>query len=116
MYQRLIIVGFVGQIPEMKFTPDAKPVTSFSVATSRKFKGEDETTWFRVTVWGPQAEACNQYLTKGAKVLVEGRLAADPATGGPRVYQRKDGTWAASYEVVAESVRFLSAKQDEEQK
>lgn len=112
MYQRLIIVGFVGQIPEMKFTPDAKPVTSFSVATSRKFKGEDETTWFRVTVWGPQAEACNQYLAKGAKVLVEGRLVADPATGGPRVWQKKDGAWAASFEVLADRVQFLSSKQE----
>ena len=61
--------------------------------------------WFRVNVWGKQAESCSQYLHKGSKVLVEGRLKAEP-----NVYQRKDGTWASSYELTAESVRFLTPK------
>jgi single-strand DNA-binding protein len=109
MYAKLIIIGNLGNDPEQRFTADAKPVTSFSVATSRKYKDTEETTWFRVTVWGKQAESCYQYLHKGSKVLVEGRLNPD-TTGSPRVYQRKDGTWGASYEVTAENVRFLTPK------
>lgn len=105
MYQKLIIIGNLGSNPEMRFTPNGDPVTAFSVATSRKFGDTGETTWFRVSVWGKQAESCNQYLHKGSKVLVEGRLKAEP-----NVYQRKDGTWASSYEVTAETVRFLTAK------
>ena len=107
MYQKLIIIGNVGQNPEMRFMPDGSPVTTFSVATSRKFGDKNETTWFRVTVWNKQAEACNQYLSKGSKVLIEGRLKAG-ADGNPAVYQKKDNTWAASYEITAENVRFLS--------
>ena len=105
MYQKLIIIGNLGSNPEMRFTPSGDPVTSFSVATSRRYGEKDETTWFRVSVWGKQAESCNTYLSKGSKVLVEGRLKAEP-----NVYQRKDGTWASSYELTAETVRFLTAK------
>jgi single-strand DNA-binding protein len=102
MYHRITIVGNLGKDPEMKYTTDGKAVTTFSVAASNR---KDETAWFRVTTWEKQAETCNQYLHKGSKVLVEGRLKAEP-----NVYQRKDGTWGASYEVTAESVRFLTAK------
>jgi len=105
MYQKLIIIGNLGRDPELNFTADGKAVTTFSVATSRKYGEKDETTWFRVSVWGKQAESCNTYLSKGSKVLVEGRLKAEP-----NVYQRKDGTWASSYELTAESVRFLTPK------
>lgn len=109
MYQKLIIIGNLGRDPEMKFTPDGNPVTSINIATSRKYKDKDETTWFRVSVFGKQAESVNQFLQKGSKVLVEGRLWPD-SNGGPRVYQKKDGTWGASYDVTADTVRFLSAK------
>ena len=112
MYHRIIIVGNLGRDPEMRYTPDGKPNTTFSVATSRKINGEDETTWFRVSVWGNQAESCNQYLRKGSKVLVEGRLRPDANTGAPQVFQKKDGTWGSSYEVSAENVRFLSGRED----
>lgn len=111
MYQKLIIIGNLGSNPEMRFTPSGDPVTTFSVATSRKYGEKDETTWFRVSVWGKQAESCNTYLSKGSKVLVEGRLKSN-SDGNPNVYQRKDGTWASSYEVVAESVKFLSGKDE----
>ena len=107
MYQKLIIIGNVGQNPEMRFMPDGSPVTTFSVATSRKFGDKNETTWFRVAVWNKQAESCNQYLSKGSKVLVEGRLKAG-ADGNPTVYHKKDKSWAASFEITAENVRFLS--------
>ena len=108
MYAKLIIIGNLGRDPEMRYTPDGKPNTAFSVATSRKVNGADETTWFRVSVWGNQAEPCNQYLRKGSKVLVEGRLKPEI-----NVYQRKDGSYAASYDVTADTVRFLSGKDEQ---
>ena len=115
MYQKLIIIGNLGRDPEMRYTLDGKPFTSFSVAVSRKYNDKEETTWFRVSVWGNQAESCNQYLHKGSKVLVEGRLDPDKATGAPKVFQKKDGNCGASYEVFADTVRFLndSGKSDD---
>lgn len=115
MYHTLIIVGNVGKDPEMRYTPSGQAVTSFSVATNRQYttgNGEQvkETIWFRVTTWGKQAEVCNQYVKKGMKVLVEGRLTPDKATGGPRVWTKNDGSPAASFEVTAGTVRFLSSR------
>jgi single-strand DNA-binding protein len=109
MYSKIIIIGNLGRDPELRFTPGGDPVTTFSVATSRRYGEKDETTWFRVSVLGKQAESCNQYLHKGSKVLVEGRLRPD-SNGNPTVFQRKDGTWGASYEITAESVGFLTPK------
>jgi len=109
MYQKLIIVGNLGKDPEMKYTTGGDPVTTFSVATSDY---KDETTWFRVSVWGKQAESCSQYLHKGSRVLVEGALKPG-SDGNPRVYERKDGTWSASFEVTASAVKFLSGKDDD---
>lgn len=119
MYQQLIIVGNLGRDPEMRYTPTGQPVTSFSVATTRQYTDGNgqvvkETTWFQVSAWGKQAEACNQYLRKGSKVLVEGRLTPDPGTGGPRLWERQDGTSAASFQVSASTVRFLSSQQSGE--
>lgn len=111
MYHRIIICGNLGSDPIMKYTPDGTQVTSFSMATSRKVKDKSETAWFRVSVWGAQAESCATYLHKGSKVLVEGRLQSDDG-GNPRTYQRKDGSWAASFEVRADSVRFMDSKSD----
>ncbi len=110
MYQKIIIAGNLGRDPEMRYTPDGKAVTSFSVATSRRYKDKNETTWFRCTVWGNQAETASQYLHQGSKVLIEGRLTPDQTSGSPRVFQRKDGTWGASYEITVDSFRFLSSK------
>lgn len=112
MFSQLTLIGRLGNDPTMRFTPGGKAVTSFSLATSRSFKNAqdqkvDEVAWFKVSVFGPQAEFCNQYLSKGSAVLVVGRLRPDPVTGGPRVYTRKDGTTGASFEVTAENVRFL---------
>ena len=119
MYHTIIIVGNLGRDPEMRYTPAGQAVTNFSVATSRQYTGSDgnqvkETIWFRVSAWGKQAETCNQYLRKGSKVLVEGRLTPDPSTGGPRLWQRQDGTTNASFEVSANTVRFLSSRGEEE--
>ncbi len=116
MYQKIIIAGNLGRDPEMRYMPDGTAVTSFSVATNRRWTnsqtGEqvDETTWFRVSVWGRQAEVTNQYLSKGRQVLVEGRLTPDPQTGSPRIWTRQDGTAGTSFEIRADSVRFIGGR------
>ena len=120
MYHTIIIVGNVGRDAEMRYTPSGAAVASFSVATNRQYtasSGEKikETVWFRVSAWGKQAEVCNQYVKKGMKVLVEGRLTADPDTGGPRVWTGQDGSQRASFEVTAGTVRFLSSRGEYEQ-
>ena len=79
MYHTIIIAGNVGKDPEMRYTPSGQAVTSFSVATNRQYttgNGEQvkETIWFRISTWGKTAEICNQYVKKGSKVLIEGRL------------------------------------------
>ncbi len=109
----LIITGHLGRDPEMRFTQSGQAVTSLNVATSRKFTnaaGEktEVTTWFRVSVWGKQAETCNQYLKKGSLIQVQGRLEPDPATGSPRIWTKQDGAAGASFEVTATNVAFLS--------
>jgi len=91
MYQKIIIMGNLGNDPEMRYTPQGKPVTNFSVATNRKWTNADgtpgeETIWFRVSAWGKLGEVCNQYLSKGRQVFVEGRLRPDPETGAPRIW------------------------------
>jgi single-strand DNA-binding protein len=105
MYEQLIIVGNLGNDPEMKFTASGVPVTTFSVAVNRKWTNNDgtpgeETKWFRVTVWRKLAETCAQYLAKGRQVMVIGRVAASAFSG-------QDGSPRASLEVTADTVRFI---------
>lgn len=119
MYHTIIIAGNLGRDPEMRYTPSGQAVTNFSVAVNDNYtasNGEkvERTIWFRVSTWGKQAEICNQYLKKGRKVLVEGRIIPDQSTGGPRIWTRQDGTPAASFEVSASKVRFLSSRSDDE--
>jgi single-strand DNA-binding protein len=114
-YHTIILVGNLGRDPEMRYTPGGQPVTNFSVAVNDNYvnnNGEriERTIWFRVSTWGKNAENCNQYLKKGRKVLVEGRMVVDPATGGPRIWTKQDGISAASYEVSANTVRFLTSR------
>lgn len=76
---KVMIIGNLGRNPEMRYTPSGRPVTSFSVATSRSWvnaegKRHEETEWFNVVAWGNLAEICKQHLTKGQQVYVEGRL------------------------------------------
>ena len=119
MYQKITIVGNLGRDPEMRYTPSGQAVTSFAVATNRSYTGSDgnrvkETTWFRVSAWGKQAENCNNYLRKGSKVLVEGRIVPDTTTGGPRVFTRQDGTTGASFEITSSTVQFLDSRAESE--
>lgn len=119
MYQKVIIVGNLGRDPEMRYTPGGQAVTNMSVATNRRYTDSngqrvEETTWFRVSVWGNQAENVNQYLQQGSRVLVEGRLNPDPETGSPRIWTRNDGTPGASFEITAWRVVFLSSREEDQ--
>jgi single-strand DNA-binding protein len=98
----------------MRYTPSGQAVTNFSLAVNNNRVDEDgvvheSTTWFRISVWGKQAEVCNQYLSKGRQVLVEGRLTIDKETGGPRIWTDQNGQPRASFEVSAFDVRFLGS-------
>lgn len=115
MYQKIILVGNLGRDPEMRYIPSGSAVTSFSMATSEKWTGQDgqkqeRTIWWRVSVFGKMGEVCNEYLKKGSKVLVEGRMTADSKTGNPRMFTRQDGSMGTSFEVTASAVKFLSSR------
>lgn len=117
MYQSITVIGRLGRDPEMRYLPNGDPVTSFSIATDRQYNDRSgqkvkETTWFRVSVFGKSAETANQYLSKGKMVLVEGRLRPDPKSGGPVTFTKQDGTVGASFEIVANTVRFLSPRDE----
>ncbi|MPM48876.1 Single-stranded DNA-binding protein A [bioreactor metagenome] len=117
MYQKIMILGRLGRDPEMRYTPAGKAVTSFNVATDRSYPDSTgkiikETIWFRVTVWDKLAENCNNFLSKGKMVFVEGRLTVDPKTGGPRIWTAQDGTTRASFEISASTIKFLSPKNE----
>ncbi len=110
-FNKIIIVGNLGRDPELKYTPQGQQVCEFSVATSEKRKdnsGEmkDETTWFRVTFWGRQAEIASQYLAKGRQVYVEGRLRA-------RDWTDKEGRQRTSLEVFGTDLRLLGNRSDD---
>ncbi len=110
MYQKLILIGRLGRDPEMRYTPDGTPVTTISVATDRKWtdasgQQQQKTTWFKVTAWRKLAENCNQYLTKGRLVLVEGELSES------KPYQGRDGEWRANLDVRAWDVEFLGSRE-----
>jgi single-strand DNA-binding protein len=116
MYQKIIVLGHLGGDPETRDV-NGQSVCNFSLATSCKWNNAqgqqvEETTWFRVTVWGKRADVAQQYLTKGSKVLVEGRLKPDPDTGGPRIFTRQDGTAGATFELTADNFSFVGSKGD----
>lgn len=119
MYQKMIIIGNLGRAPEMRYTPSGQAVTNFSVATNYSYSNANgerikETTWFRVSAWGKQAEICNQFLTTGSKVMVEGRLVADKETGGPKIYNKTDGSPASSFEIRSDRIVFLSSRGEQD--
>jgi len=117
MYQRLVLVGNLGRDPETRYAENGVPITNFSVATNHKWSDsegqtQEQTVWFRVATYGKLAETCQQYLTKGQRVLVEGTLVGDTQTGGPRIFTRKDGSTGTAFEVHAVTVRFLNSKSE----
>lgn len=109
MFQQITLVGNLGRDPEMRYTPSGVPVASFSVATSKRYQGQDgqwqeKTIWFRVTAWRKNAENVSQYLTKGSKVLIIGEIEE------PRIYADREGNNQVSLDVTAQTIRFLSGR------
>lgn len=108
MLNKVMVIGYLGADPEMRYTANGDAVTTFSVASSRKWTGSDgalhdETEWFRVVTWRHLAESCAQYLARGRLVYVEGRLQT-------RSWKDKQGIKRYSTEVIASDVRFLGGR------
>jgi single-strand DNA-binding protein len=111
MYQKITIVGNLGDDPKKNVMQDGSTVANFSVATNRRWKNaagekQEETAWFRVSAFRQLGDNCYEYLAKGRQVLVDGRLKPDEF-GGPRIWTAQDGTVRASFEITALDVRFL---------
>ena len=102
---KVMIIGNVGTDPEMRYTPNGNPVTSFRIATNWAYTSADgerheETEWFTVVAWNQLAELCNQYLSKGRSVYVEGRLQS-------RTWETREGQSRFTNEIIANQVLFL---------
>ena len=107
---KVMIIGHLGRDPEMRYTPSGKPVTTFTVATSRTWNSTDgerhtETEWFNIVAWGNLAEICKQYLVKGQQVYIEGRLQT-------RRWDDKEGIKHTSVEVVANEMMMLGERNE----
>ncbi len=106
---KVMIIGNLGRDPEMRYTPSGRPVTTFSVGSTRTWVSSDgrheETEWFNVIAWGSLAEICNQYLHKGGQVYVEGRLQS-------RKWEDTEGRKHTSTEIVAEEMIMLGDRRD----
>jgi single-strand DNA-binding protein len=110
-FNKITLVGNLGRDPELRYTPQGTPVCSFTMATNERRKDktgetQDQTTWFRVTLWGRQAETASQYLTKGRPVYIEGRLRVEDWTD-------RDGRARYTLEVHATDMQFIGGKGDD---
>lgn len=110
-FNKCILVGNLGRDPELRYTPQGTPVASFSMATNERRKDktgemQDQTTWFRVTLWGRMAETASQYLTKGRPVYIEGRLRVEEWTD-------RDGKARHTLEVHATDMQFIGGNSNE---
>ncbi len=108
---KIIIIGNLGRDPEMRYSASGNPMTSFSIASSRRYTtaaGErrEETEWFNCTAFGRLAETCNQYLGRGQQTYIEGRLST-------REYNRRDGTPGFSLDVTVTEMHLLSRRDDQ---
>ncbi|MFN7926366.1 MAG: single-stranded DNA-binding protein [Blastocatellia bacterium] len=112
-FNKITIVGYLGRDPVLRYTPSGQAVCDFSIATSERRSGNaggeapEITTWFKVTLWGKQAENANQYLSKGKQVYVEGRLRQTE-------YTDREGMKRTSLEVTATDLQFISARGGDE--
>lgn len=109
-FNKVILVGNLGRDPELRYTAQGTPVCSFSMATNERRKDkngemQDQTTWFRVTLWNRQAETASQYLQKGRPVYIEGRLRVDE-------YIDRDGKTRYTLEVTATDMQFIGSRND----
>jgi single-strand DNA-binding protein len=112
MYQHVMIIGNLGQDPEVRMTPNGQPVAQVSVAVSEKWKGKDgnqqeRTEWFRVVVWGKLAELVGKYCRKGEKVMFTGRMQTSS--------WEKDGHKQYKTEMIADEMKLLGSKRDDSQ-
>jgi single-strand DNA-binding protein len=109
MFNKIILIGNLTRDPEVRYTPQGTSVCNFRIAVNHRYKQGDEVkkevTFIDVVVFGRQADTCGQYLNKGSGVLVEGRLQE-------RRWETEEGQKRSKYEVVAQTVRFLSRKTD----
>jgi len=109
MLNKIMLIGNLGRDPEMSYTPNGKAVTKFSLAVNRRWKDREsnerreETTWFNIVAWNELAETCNQYLHKGSRVYIEGRMTS-------RKYTNKDGVEVTAWEVEARDMQMLDTK------
>ena len=107
---KVMLIGRLGRDPEMRYTPSGRPVTTFSLATSRTWNTSEgerrtETEWFTVVAWGSLAEICKQYLVKGQQVYVEGRLQT-------RHWEDNDGNKHSATEIVANEMIMLGDRHE----
>jgi len=107
---KVMIIGRMGRDPEMRYTPSGRPVTTFTIATSRTWNTSEgerrtETEWFNVVAWGNLAEICKQYLVKGQQVYVEGRLQS-------RQWEDNDGAKHYATEIVANEMIMLGDRRE----
>lgn len=107
-FNKIIIVGNCGRDPELKYTPQGQAICNLSLATSEKRKDQsgdshEIVTWFRVTIWGKQAEIAHQYLTKGSAVYIEGRLRQTEFTD-------REGNKRTSLEVNATDMQLIGSR------
>ncbi len=106
---KIMLIGNLGRDPELNYTPSGTAVTKFTMAVNRRIRdkqsGEkrDETTWFNIVAWNQLAETCNQYLHKGSKVFIEGRMSS-------RKYTDKDGNERVAWDVTALDMQMLDPK------
>jgi single-strand DNA-binding protein len=110
MLNKIMLIGNLGRDPEMSYTPSGSAVTKFSVAVNRRFRdkqtgeSKDETQWFNIVAWERLAETCNQYLHKGSKVYLEGRMRSHK-------YTDKDNIERTAWEVVLNDMQMLDPKE-----
>lgn len=103
-----MLMGRLGQDPELRYTPNGAAVANFSLATSEQWtdktgQKQERTEWHRVVVWGKLAELCNQYLSKGRQAFVEGSLQT-------RAWDAKDGGKRYTTEIIARNIQFIGGQ------
>lgn len=106
MINKVILIGNVGRDPEVKYTQSGTAVCNFSLATTERYNEEDHTEWHNIVAWKRLAEICGEYLTKGSKVYIEGKLTT-------RKWQDKDGDDKFTTEIVAREMKMLSPRQSQ---
>lgn len=107
---KAILIGNLGRDPELKYTPSGKAVTTFSLATTERWTGQDgqkteSTTWHNIVAWGRQAEVIKEYMSKGRQLYIEGRIQN-------RSYEDKDGNKKYISEVVVQNFQFIGGRGD----